>query len=574
MERVGIYNRCSTEEESQKNALAAQAAESREIAARQGWEITEQYIESETGTVAYKRGGYQRLLEDMERDKFDIVMIKSIDRLMRSAKDWYIFLGRLTANGLRLYIYIERKFYTPDDNLISGIKAILAEDFSRELSKKIKNAHRRRQEKKSGCNITCGMFGWNRIAKDTYEINEKEAEYYRRAFALAGEGRGFYTISNLLYEEGARGRSGQKISEVQWRNMLYTPRAHGTMVLNKRIYNFDAKRYEQTPEKDWIFVENALPPIVSKEYQEEVITILKKRALLYGQQGKSEACMAVLQGKYELSRKLVCAQCGKFYYRTGGRKNAEGEALWKCSTFLGGGRSRNGENPVGCDNRNLRQKEVFDALAAAFRESFPELYGRQGELLGEFLRFAEKVLETPGEEDQLKGLERERGKLKARGDFLMEKFLDGIIGDEDFQRYRGEAAEKLREIEQKIESIKSRQGKYNNYESRLREIEKVLTEERLIERGVTAALLERTESITVHGDGRLEVCLEAALAAEGVARSVAEAESAGGAAEAIDKAAETASRAATDKATEKKTSGEAAKIGRAPLTARIKNQVL
>ena len=175
MERVGIYNRCSTEEESQRNALSAQMMESREIAQKKGWEIAEQYIESETGTVAYKRGEYQRLLADMEKDRFDIVMIKSIDRLMRSAKDWYLFLNRLTENNLKLYIYIEGKFYTPDDNLISGIKAILAEDFSRELSKKIKNAHRRRQEKKSGCNITCEMFGWNKVAKDVYEINEKEA---------------------------------------------------------------------------------------------------------------------------------------------------------------------------------------------------------------------------------------------------------------------------------------------------------------------------------------------------------------------------------------------------------------
>ena len=122
MERVGIYNRCSTEEESQRNALAAQAMESREIAEKMGWTIIEQYIESETGTVAYKRSEYQRLLADMEREKFDIVMIKSIDRLMRSAKDWYFFLSRLTENRLKLYIYIEGKYYTPDDNLKELLK--------------------------------------------------------------------------------------------------------------------------------------------------------------------------------------------------------------------------------------------------------------------------------------------------------------------------------------------------------------------------------------------------------------------------------------------------------------------
>ena len=158
-ERVGIYNRCSTEEEAQMNALSIQAAESREIAQEMGWSIAEQYIESESGTTSERRMEYRKLLEDMEREKFDIVMIKSIDRLMRSARDWYIFLDKLTRNHKRLYIYMDHKFYTPDDSFITGIKAMMAEDFSRELSKKIKHAHEGRQKNKSGFkNFNCSRY--------------------------------------------------------------------------------------------------------------------------------------------------------------------------------------------------------------------------------------------------------------------------------------------------------------------------------------------------------------------------------------------------------------------------------
>ena len=322
--------------------------ESREIAEKKGWSITEQYVESQTGTVAYKRREYQRLLADMEKDRFDIVMIKSIDRLMRSAKDWYFFLSRLTENHLKLYIYIEGKFHTTDDNLISGIKAILAEDFSRELSKKIKNAHRRRQEKKSGCNITCSMFGWNKLGKDLYEINEEEAEYYRTAFALAEEGKGFYTISNRLYELGARGQKGQKISEVQWRKMLYSPRAHGTMLLNTRTYNFDLKKQEQVPREDWIVMENALPPIVSKEYQEKVIHLMQERAAntKIGRKGKE----STHRGKYMLTGKIKCAECGRNYYRTCYHTKQGKKTVWKCASFLEGGKGGQDRRTGGCYN--------------------------------------------------------------------------------------------------------------------------------------------------------------------------------------------------------------------------------
>ena len=146
MLRAGFYARCSTEEESQKDALAQQVKEAEICIKEQGWTLVDRYIESKSGTTTKGRQEYTRLYEDLLKDKFDIIVIKSQDRLMRNTKDWYLFVDRLVTEQKQLYIYIERKFYTADDALITGIKAILAEDYSRELSKKINNAHRNRQK--------------------------------------------------------------------------------------------------------------------------------------------------------------------------------------------------------------------------------------------------------------------------------------------------------------------------------------------------------------------------------------------------------------------------------------------
>ena len=102
--RAVIYNRCSTEEESQKDALKKQVQESKTCVAEQGWQLTDCYVEAKSGTTSKGRTEYNRLYRDLER-----------------------------------------KFYTPDDALITGIKAILAEEYSRELSKKINHAHQNRQ---------------------------------------------------------------------------------------------------------------------------------------------------------------------------------------------------------------------------------------------------------------------------------------------------------------------------------------------------------------------------------------------------------------------------------------------
>ena len=284
MQRVAIYNRCSTEEEAQKNALEVQAAESLELVEtkkEEGWVIVAQYVELESGTSTKKRREYLKMVEDIRQNKFDIIVVKSIDRLARNAKDWYLFLDCLMKHNTRLYLYLERKFYQSEDALVTGIKAILAEEFSKELSAKIKNAHRRRQMKQSGLNITREMFGWNKIGKDVFERNEKEAAYFGLACQLAEAGCGFRKISNALYEAGARSKNGGRISEVQWRNMLRSPRAYGTMVLHKREYDFVRKETKKLPEEEWIFIENALPALISWEYYEKIQRILNDRAKKY-----------------------------------------------------------------------------------------------------------------------------------------------------------------------------------------------------------------------------------------------------------------------------------------------------
>ena len=50
MERAVNYCRCSTEEESQRDALKIQVAESREMIRKMGWIHVDEYVEAKSGT--------------------------------------------------------------------------------------------------------------------------------------------------------------------------------------------------------------------------------------------------------------------------------------------------------------------------------------------------------------------------------------------------------------------------------------------------------------------------------------------------------------------------------------------
>ena len=147
--RAVFYARVSTEEEKQLNALEKQIQENRDVIISNGWELIDEYIdEGKSGTTTKRRSDYKRMLEDMAEDKFDIVVCKDQDRLQRNTLDWYLFVDRLVTNEIQLYFYLENKYFrSNEDALITGIKAIIAEEYSRNLSKKLNNANKRRIER-------------------------------------------------------------------------------------------------------------------------------------------------------------------------------------------------------------------------------------------------------------------------------------------------------------------------------------------------------------------------------------------------------------------------------------------
>lgn len=497
--RACIYNRCSTEEESQMNALETQAQESREIVENNGWVVVKQYVESQSGTTSYRRSEYQKMLDDLEEDAFDVVVVKSIDRLTRSARDWYIFLDKLTQNHKKLYLYIDRKFYTPSDNLLTGIKAILAEDFSRELSKKIKNAHKRRQEKQTGYNITVPIFGWDKVSKDVYVLNEDEADAYRLAFAMAEEGKGFYTIANQMYAKGIRSKRGGRISEVQWRKMLYSPRAHGSVILHKTEYDFEIKQKRTLPEHEWIVIENALPPIVSKEYQQKVLEKLHKRTTQNHFTDYTRNMTKV--GLYPLSGKIYCSQCGKPYYKSQSVVKSEKVTSWKCSTFLKQGREH------GCGNVTVLESQVFKSIEQTWSKQESLSFEQQRELTEKVLILLEKAFCKAENQKIILKLEKKVERLQKKKNVLLEKLLDEVIGDEDYSVLVREIQEQIETLHIEIQRMKEKQDEYINEKERLQAIKCRLNDE-IVKQAFLRVALEDIEKILVYPDGNLQILFQ------------------------------------------------------------------
>ena len=112
-----------------KNALEGQIKEAIKSVEEKKWILVDQYVdEGKSGTTTKNRPQYNRLIKDLSQDRFDIIVIKSQDRLMRNTLEWYVFIDLVNKHQKQLFFYLENKFYKTEDSLIVGIKAILAEE--------------------------------------------------------------------------------------------------------------------------------------------------------------------------------------------------------------------------------------------------------------------------------------------------------------------------------------------------------------------------------------------------------------------------------------------------------------
>ena len=505
MIRAVIYCRCSTEEESQKNALEKQVAEAESSVRQYGWVLVDRYVESRSGTTAKGRNEYKRLFNDLLTDKFDVIVIKSQDRLMRNTKDWYLFVDRLCTEQKKLYMYIENKFYSTDDALITGIKAILAEEYSRELSKKINNAHRNRQRDGGNVMLPGNAYGFKRMPDKSVALVEKEAEIKREMYRLCAAGYGTRTISTIMRNRGIVNRDGKPFTSSYILRMLRNPINKGTAVMGKYHFDFDSKRTIKNPKEKIYIHEDKVPRTVSDELWYAANEQIDKRSVKIKDGGDD---IGKNPGKYQLSGKIVCGMCGQPYWRKVHRKHSNHELIytWACSSYLELGRSDNLrarpnlrkvflENEKGCDNINIAENEFYAVLEEICSNQYQK---NKKKIIEKIMKLLSKSLNNQDGTKEIEKLEREQEDIERKMKFLVDKLIDGVLTDQMYKTKQEELEKKRDQNKKKILELTERTSNTQNIKDRLQEIETRLNDDDLFKKATIDDMLEEVDKIVVY----------------------------------------------------------------------------
>lgn len=488
--RAVFYARVSTEEEQQLNAIEKQIEENRDVIKAKGWSPVDEYIDKGiTGTQAKKRNEYLRMLDDIKKDKFDIIVVKDQSRLQRNTMDWYIFLNDIVQNQKKLYLYLENAFFDPKDKFIFGIKAMMAEEYSRDLSKKGNAAKKRRQEKGKPI-ITNRTWGFRNINGEI-SIDNDEAQMVRQIYQLFADGSGGRVVARILREGGIRNRNGKTLSENTIRDIVKNPLYKGIVVMNKEHFDFEAKRTIKNPESEWIYREGLVPQIIDDDLWEKANRQINSRKTVDRTHN-----VGINKGNSLLSSKIICGECGSKYWRN---KRQQG-IYWYCSEGARSGKVRE-KTGMKCASLNLKEDAIMSLIGKLGNQLIAK--EKKEEVLSNAIAKIYGVLTTVDNRENIEDIETQIGNLNNRKDALMDFLLDGTITRRDYSSKINNITEQLALLNERRMRIQEKKEENAELFSRLNKVRALFQDK--TENGIEVPIIcSHTDRIKVY-EKRLDI---------------------------------------------------------------------
>ena len=232
-----IYCRKSSEaEDRQVLSIDSQEKELLMLAERDNLRISKVYKES-MSAKAPGRPIFDLMLQLIEKGNGYCLLVWKLDRLARNALDggkvsWFMDRGLITE--IRTPEKVFRNI--SDDKFMMSLDFGIAKKYIDDLSTNVKRGNRAKLEK--GGWPGPAPFGYlNNKADKTIIIDEKNKHYIRRIFELyATGGHSLIDVSNILYAEGLRTKSGLKIRRGHIHRIILNPFYFGIMNKNEKYY--------------------------------------------------------------------------------------------------------------------------------------------------------------------------------------------------------------------------------------------------------------------------------------------------------------------------------------------------
>jgi len=473
------------------------------------FEIVDFYIDDGYSGVNFERPDFQRMLQDIRKNRINCVIVKDLSRLGRN----YIEVGKYIERlfpllGVR-FIAINDNYDSSDDtaasnNIIVPFKNLINDAYCRDISIKIRS-HLEVKRKRGEFIGAFAVYGYMRGAdKNKLVVDPYAAGTVKEIFRMKMDGMSQQAIADELNRLGVLSPaeykkeqgSGYKAvfqthSKAKWSamavmriltNEIYT----GTLVQGKESTpNYKVKARQKKPQEEWIRVENAHEAIICRADFAVISDILKKDTRVSA--GKSEVSL--------YSGFLVCADCGCSIVRKKACSGSMEYIYYVCSG--------NKKNKDVCSNHRISENALNSAVAKTLRLHLKYLIDLQ-----ESIRY---IREESKHSSKIEMLVLQLGKRKEEIEKnkqlkleCYEDYKNGLISQDEYLLFKQELENRIEETQRAVTELGKKkrlllEGRYER-ESWLEEF---LTKRDFeIKRSMLVRFISR---IFVYEDHRIEI---------------------------------------------------------------------
>ncbi|WP_227521542.1 recombinase family protein [Bacillus alkalisoli] len=299
IKNVAIYCLVSTEEQASEGySISAQLQTLRQYVHLYGSQIAEEYVdEGISGKDIKGRPAMQSMISDVEKDKFQAVLVWKISRLSRNMLDTLVLLDKFEEYDVKFISYSENfDTSSPIGKLVVQLMASIAEMERNTLSENVKLGMTQRA--KEGSWNGGVVFGYDSIEKELV-VNTKEAELVQLIFTLYAEGNGLKAIANNLNKNGHKTKRDRFFSINGIATILDNPIYVGK-IRWLQVENWDKKR-RRGKNANPILVNGKHEAIISNELWN--IVQARRQSKSFKQRQSNEPFL--------LSSILRCPDCGQ-----------------------------------------------------------------------------------------------------------------------------------------------------------------------------------------------------------------------------------------------------------------------
>ena len=393
---TALYCRLSRDDgaDGDSNSISNQKRMLSKYAKEHGFDNTRFYVDDGYTGTNFNRPGFLKMLEDMDAGYVSTLIIKDMSRLGRDyLQSGYYTESYFPDRNIRFIAINDGVDSINGDNEFIPFRNIMNEMYARDISRKVRSAHRIRGN--MGEPLGQPPYGYMKSPENKKKliIDPTAAAVVRKIFRLFLEGKGIDTIARMMQEDGhlnctaywqskGIGRGGKKVqpNPYKWKcstisGILQRQEYCGDIINFKTTSRSfkNRRRIDNAPE-DRVIFKDVHEPIISREDFEIVQKLagnVKRRPPKPENGDKNIFCDL-----------LYCADCGKkLWYHT--NTNNSNIHYFSCSNYVKDYRgtcpTRHYIRVEGVEQVVIRELARLAAYLEEDEEAFVELLAKKSE---------------------------------------------------------------------------------------------------------------------------------------------------------------------------------------------------